>query len=110
MTITGDARYGDWVERLAYNAIAATIPMSPDGLVFYYSDFSTMGGVKQLHPVGWTCCTGTRPMALADLHDLVTFTALTTSTSTCSLRRPLPGIDLMAGSQSVSAPAFPKPT
>ena len=26
ITITGDARYGDWVERLAYNAIAATVP------------------------------------------------------------------------------------
>ncbi len=73
MTITGDARYGDWIERLAYNGIAATIPMSPDGRVFYYSDYNALGGMKQNHPVGWTCCTGTRPMALADLHDLVYF-------------------------------------
>jgi len=73
MTITGDARYGDWIERLAYNAIAATIPMSPDGLVFYYSDYSALGGAKRNHSVGWSCCTGTRPMALADLHDLVYF-------------------------------------
>ena len=43
MTITGDARYGDWIERLAYNGIAATIPMSPDGLVFYYSDYQRLG-------------------------------------------------------------------
>ena len=73
MTITGDARYGDWIERLAYSAIAATIPMSRDGLVFYYSDFSALGGVKRNHSVGWSCCTGTRPMALADLHDMVYF-------------------------------------
>ncbi len=75
MTITGDARYGDWVERLAYNGIAATIPMSSDGLVFYYSDYNALGGAKRNHSVGWSCCTGTRPMALADLHDLVYFHA-----------------------------------
>jgi DUF1680 family protein len=73
LTITGDARYGDWIERLAYNGIAATIPMSPDGRVFYYSDYNALGGTKRNHFVGWSCCTGTRPMALADLHDLVYF-------------------------------------
>ncbi len=73
LTITGDGRYGDWIERLAYNGIAATIPMSPDGRVFYYSDYNALGGAKHNHPVGWSCCTGTRPMALADLHDLVYF-------------------------------------
>jgi hypothetical protein len=73
LTITGDARYSDWIERLAYNGIAATIPMSPDGRVFYYSDYNALGGAKHNHPVGWSCCTGTRPMALADLHDLVYF-------------------------------------
>lgn len=73
MTITGNARYGDWIERVAYNGIAATIPMTPDGLVFYYSDYNGLGGVKRNHSAGWSCCTGTRPMALADLHDLVYF-------------------------------------
>jgi hypothetical protein len=73
MTITGDAQYGDWVERLAYNGIAATIPMSPDGRVFYYSDYNALGCTKRNHSVGWSCCTGTRPMALADLHDLIYF-------------------------------------
>ncbi len=73
MTITGEARYGDWMERLVYNGIGATIPMSPDGLVFYYSDYCALGGTKRNHSVGWSCCTGTRPIALADLHDLVYF-------------------------------------
>jgi hypothetical protein len=73
MMITGDARYGDWIERLVYNGLAATIPMTPDGRVFYYSDYCALGGSKRNHGVGWSCCTGTRPMALADLHDLVYF-------------------------------------
>jgi DUF1680 family protein len=73
ITLTGNARYGNWIERIAYNGIAATIPMSPHGLVFYYSDYSSLGGVKRNHSVGWSCCTGTRPMALADLHDLIYF-------------------------------------
>jgi DUF1680 family protein len=73
MTITGDARYGDWIERLAYNGIAATIPMSPGGHVFYYSDYSALGGAKRNHSTAWSCCTGTRAMALVDLHDLAYF-------------------------------------
>ena len=73
LTITGDARFGDWVERLVYNGLAATIPMSADGQVFYYSDYNALGGVKRNHGDRWTCCTGTRPMALADVHDLVYF-------------------------------------
>ena len=47
--------------------------MSADGRVFYYSDYCALGGSKRNHSVGWSCCTGTRPMALADLHDLVYF-------------------------------------
>ncbi len=73
ITISGDAHYGDWVERLAYNAIAATVPMSPDGRVFYYSDYSALGGSKRTYDAGWSCCTGTRPIVLADLHDILYF-------------------------------------
>jgi DUF1680 family protein len=71
--ITGDGRFGDWPERLVYNGIAAAIPMSPTGNVFYYSDYNAFGGAKRNHGTGWTCCTGTRPMALADLCGLVYF-------------------------------------
>ncbi len=73
LMITGEGRYADWTERLVYNGIAATIPMSPDGRVFYYSDYCALGAVKRNHGFGWSCCTGTRPMALADLYDLVYF-------------------------------------
>jgi DUF1680 family protein len=73
LTLTGEAKYGDWIERVAINGFAASIPMSATGHVFYYSDYNPGGGVKRNHPVAWTCCTGTRPMAAADLFDLVYF-------------------------------------
>ncbi|HZN40484.1 MAG TPA: beta-L-arabinofuranosidase domain-containing protein [Planctomycetota bacterium] len=71
LRITGDARYGDWIERQCYNAIAATIPSSPDGRVFYYSDYCSTGASKFLHREQWTCCSGTRPQAVAEVVDLV---------------------------------------
>lgn len=70
--ITGDARYGDWVERLAINGIAATIPMSASGGVMYNSDYNPFGGQK-VNDGQWTCCTGTRPMAVAVLPELIYF-------------------------------------
>lgn len=70
---TGDARYGDWVEQLAVNGIGASIPMTADGRVFYYSDYNPHGGDKRNHPEGWTCCTGTRPMAAAEFNRLAFF-------------------------------------
>lgn len=75
MALTGDARYGDWIETVAYNGIAATIPMTADGQVFYYSDYNPFGGVKVNNWTYWTCCTGTRPMAIADVVDLIYFRA-----------------------------------
>jgi hypothetical protein len=68
---TGDARYGDWAERLAVNGIGAGIPMSADGRVFYYSNYNPHGGEKHNTDFGWSCCTGTRPQAAADCCDLV---------------------------------------
>jgi hypothetical protein len=68
---TGDARYGDWAERLAVNGIGASVPMSADGRVFYYSNYNPHGGEKRNIDFGWSCCTGTRPQAAADACDLV---------------------------------------
>ncbi len=73
ITCTGDARFGDWVERLILNGIGASISMTPDGRVFYYSDYNTSGGFKKNIETPWTCCTGTRPQAVADYHDLIYF-------------------------------------
>lgn len=75
ISLSGDARYGDWAERLAYNGIGATIPMDAEGRVLYYSDYNPNGGAKRNCPDGWSCCTGTRPMAIADVSDLIYFKA-----------------------------------
>lgn len=69
---TGDARYGDWIELLALNGIGASIPMDPDGGVFYYSEYHLGGSAKQ-NMAPWACCSGTRPQAVADFHDLIYF-------------------------------------
>jgi DUF1680 family protein len=71
--LTGDARYGDWVEKLTLNGLSATIPPTRDGRVFYYSDYNPTGATKRNHDTPWTCCTGTRPLAVADYHALVYF-------------------------------------
>ncbi len=73
ISCTGDARYGDWIEKLVINGIGASISMSPEGRVFYYSDYNTRGASKRNIGEPWTCCTGTRPMAAADFHDLIYF-------------------------------------
>jgi DUF1680 family protein len=57
---TGEARYGDWVERLTLNGIGASVPMTPDGRVQYYSNYNFHGGEKRRCDFGWSCCTGAR--------------------------------------------------
>jgi uncharacterized protein len=73
MTFTGDAKYGDWIERLVINATSATIPMDPDGRVFYYSDYNLGGAAKKNIETGWPCCSGSRTEAVTDYHDLIYF-------------------------------------
>jgi hypothetical protein len=70
--LTGDARYGDWLELLALNGIGASLPMDPDGSVFYYSEYH-LGGSSKQNMAPWACCSGTRAQALADVHDLIYF-------------------------------------
>jgi DUF1680 family protein len=80
MTFTGEARYGDWSERLFYNGIGAALPMLPDGRTFYYSDYRLGGGRKiygsqHLLVVDWRwpCCSGTFPQVVADFHNILYF-------------------------------------
>jgi DUF1680 family protein len=72
ITLTGDAHYGDWIEQMTLNGIGASIPMDSDGGVFYYSEYN-LGGSAKKNMAPWACCTGTRPQALADIHDLIYF-------------------------------------
>ena len=49
MRFTGEAKYGDWVEKLIYNGVGAALPMGPNGQTFYYSDYRLGGGRKIYH-------------------------------------------------------------
>ena len=51
MQFTGEARYGDWIERLLYNGI----------------------GMKVYFWTTYTCCSGTYIQNVADYHDLIYF-------------------------------------
>ncbi|MHB9037419.1 MAG: beta-L-arabinofuranosidase domain-containing protein [Armatimonadota bacterium] len=73
IAFTGDAKYGDWIERLMINTIGASMPMSPDGRVLYHVSYNVYGYAKHNIGFGWSCCTGTRPMAVSDYHDLIYF-------------------------------------
>jgi uncharacterized protein len=73
ISFTGDARYGDWVERLVINGLGASLPMSADGRVMYYAGHGLSGACKTYNMPPWACCAGTRIQAVADYHDLIFF-------------------------------------
>lgn len=71
MQFTGEARYGDWAERILYNGIGAALPVTPDGKTFYYSDYRMAGGMKVYYWDAWPCCAGTYIQAVADYPNLI---------------------------------------
>jgi len=73
LRITRDARYGDSMERVLYNAALGARPIQPDGHAFYYSDY-TRTATKTFHPDRWPCCSGTLPMLAADYNISACFT------------------------------------
>ncbi len=79
MMFTGEARYGDWIEKLLYNAIGAALLMGEGGKTYYYSDYSIRGAKKsylEYPPEGaarWPCCSGTYPLAVTEYHNLIYF-------------------------------------
>ena len=68
---TGEGGYGNWPEKLLYNATLASIPMDEAGHVQYYSDLNVGHACKFLHENTWTCCTGTRPLLMCELSRFV---------------------------------------
>ncbi len=66
MQFTGEARYGDWVERLLYNGVGGILPIKDNGRHFYYADYRVAGGVKVYARDVYTCCSGTYCQAVAD--------------------------------------------
>jgi DUF1680 family protein len=77
LALTRDARYGDSMERVLYNALLGVKPVLEDGTSFYYSDYHSSAakiyrgaypGAKyrwDLDPK-WPCCSGTFPQVTAD--------------------------------------------
>ncbi|MBI9017074.1 MAG: glycoside hydrolase family 127 protein [Phycisphaerae bacterium] len=72
MRFTGDAQYGDWIERLIYNGVGAMPPMNEDGMIMYGSCYHHKGAQKKLFTV-WFCCSGTLPIDVVDYHNLIYF-------------------------------------
>ncbi|MBP5274525.1 MAG: glycoside hydrolase family 127 protein [Abditibacteriota bacterium] len=71
---TGEARYGDWTEKLIINAVCASLPMAGNGNAFYYSNYRPDGAAKSYFPdCPWTCCTGTRLLTVTDLANQLYF-------------------------------------
>jgi hypothetical protein len=73
MTFTGDARYGDWIERLFCNGIGAALPITGNGKNFYYADYRVAGGLKYYARSTYTCCSGTYCQAVAEYPNLIYF-------------------------------------
>jgi uncharacterized protein len=73
LNYTGEARYGDWIERLVCNGIGAALPMQGDGETFYYGDYHTGSGTRSYLWDRWPCCSGSYIQAVADYVNLIYF-------------------------------------
>jgi hypothetical protein len=62
---TGDARYGDGLERALFNTILGALDPDSDGGYFYYSDYHAQA-VKGYYKRKWPCCAGTLLQSVAD--------------------------------------------
>lgn len=80
LTITGEAKYGDWAEKLLYNGCGGQPPVTKEGKVMYYADYFINGGFKsvedgRMHSNGssfeWQCCTGTYPQDVAEYANML---------------------------------------
>ena len=70
---TGNGRYGDWAERLAINGIGAGTHTTAEAGCSTTPTTIPAAARKRNYDRGWSCCTGTRPQAVADYCDLVYF-------------------------------------
>ncbi len=62
---TGDARYGDHLERVVYNTVLGVKQPDSDGDYPYYSTYSP-NATKVWYPHKWPCCSGTLVQGVAD--------------------------------------------
>jgi DUF1680 family protein len=71
MESTGEARYGDWAERLFYNGVGAALPITTGGKHFYYADYRVTGGMKVYKVSRYSCCSGSYFQNMADYYNLI---------------------------------------
>ncbi|HKO14388.1 MAG TPA: beta-L-arabinofuranosidase domain-containing protein [Acidobacteriaceae bacterium] len=62
---TGDARYGDGLERVVLNALLAVKEPDSDGDYPYYSSYNSAAR-KRYYPQKWPCCSGTLVQGVSD--------------------------------------------
>jgi DUF1680 family protein len=65
LRFTGEAGYGDGLERVLYNTVLGAKDPSADGHFFYYSDYHPLTQ-KGYFRDKWPCCAGTLPQVVAD--------------------------------------------
>ena len=65
MRFTGEARYGDGLERVLYNTVLGAKNPDSDGDYAYYSTYGAQA-VKEYYPKKWSCCSGTLVQGVAD--------------------------------------------
>jgi DUF1680 family protein len=65
LRFTGEARYGDGLERVLYNTVLGALDPDQEGHFFYYSDYHA-SAQKRFFGDKWPCCSGTLPQAVAD--------------------------------------------
>jgi len=82
LQLTGDARYGDWAERLLINGTLGQPPITAKGQVLYYASYFADGAIKsyddrRLQTMGqnfvWQCCTGTFPQDVAEYCNMIAY-------------------------------------
>ncbi len=62
---TGEARYGDGLERAVFNGVLAVKPPDNKGDYPYYSSYNAQAH-KTYYPQKWPCCSGTLVQGVAD--------------------------------------------
>lgn len=62
---TGEAKYGDGLERVLLNTILGSLDPDDDGGYFYYSDYQAKAR-KSYYRQKWPCCAGTLLQSVAD--------------------------------------------
>jgi len=73
MMYTGEARYGDWIEKLFYNGIGAALPITTGGRHFYYANYHLGAAMKTYSRTAFTCCSGTYFQNMAEYQNLIYF-------------------------------------